>query len=523
MRALELVHHGLRLGVDLLCGRDAFLDQLGRELLAHGRLLRDPLRHERLRVRGLVLLVVAVPAVADEIDHDVLAEAVAVGERQPDRGDCRLGVVGVHVDDRDVESLRQVARVARRAPLLGIGRESDLVVGDHVQRAAGRVAGEILQVERLGDDPLARERGVAVDEDRERDARVVDARPGAAVGLLGARPPLDDRVDRLEVARIGGERDGDLAGLRRPRALGAMVVLDVSASPLRIGGDRLARPLALELAQDLLVGDADRVGEDVQPAAVRHPDDDLVRAGVGGEVDRLVEHRDEDVEPLDRELLLAEERPVEELLEPFRLDEPLEQLLLLVRRERRAVVARLDRLPEPDALLVVRDVLDLEGHRSAVGLAQVRKDLGERVAGDMDAQDRGRDLLHDVRGEAEALRLEGGIPDGLGAERVEMRGEMAVRPERFDEGRAGGNGGEEGVPWRGGGLGCRDGGGRGCRCDGGLRRAAREPPFSWSCCSRRARPGCVATSSLSPLSKSRRHSSGTASGFSRYWSSRSRA
>ena len=39
----------------------------------------------------------------------------------------------------------------------------------------------------------------------------------------------------------------------------------------------------------------------------------------------------------------------------------------------------------------------------------------------------------------------------------------------------------------------------------------------------RPRAGCVATSSLSPLSKSRRHSSGTASGFSRYWSSRSRA
>ncbi len=121
----------------------------------------------------------------------------------------------------------------------------------------------------------------------------------------------------------------------------------------------------------------------------------------------------------------------------------LEQLLLLVRRERRAVVTGLDRLPQPDALLVVRDVLDLVGHRSAVGLAQVREDLGERVTGDVDAQDRGRDLLHDLRGEAEALRLEGGIPDGLGAERVEMRGEMAVRPERLDERRAGGDGGEE--------------------------------------------------------------------------------
>ena len=54
--------------------------------------------------------------------------------------DRRLGIVGVDVDDRDVEALREVARVARRAALGGIGREADLVVRDQVQRAAGRVA-----------------------------------------------------------------------------------------------------------------------------------------------------------------------------------------------------------------------------------------------------------------------------------------------------------------------------------------------------------------------------------------------
>ena len=57
-----------------------------------------------------------------------------------DRRERRLGVVGVDVDDRHVEALREVARVARRASVVGIGREADLVVRDHVQRAAGRVA-----------------------------------------------------------------------------------------------------------------------------------------------------------------------------------------------------------------------------------------------------------------------------------------------------------------------------------------------------------------------------------------------
>ena len=44
---------------------DALLDELARELVAGRRMLGDLLRHQRLRVRGLVLLVVPVTAVAD--------------------------------------------------------------------------------------------------------------------------------------------------------------------------------------------------------------------------------------------------------------------------------------------------------------------------------------------------------------------------------------------------------------------------------------------------------------------------
>ena len=105
-------------------------------------LVGDRLGHERLRVRRLVLLVVAEAAVADEVDDDVVPEALAERHREPRGRDGGLGIVGVHVDDRRVEALREVARVARRAALRGVGREADLVVRDQVQRAAGRVAGQ---------------------------------------------------------------------------------------------------------------------------------------------------------------------------------------------------------------------------------------------------------------------------------------------------------------------------------------------------------------------------------------------
>ena len=204
--------HRLHLGdepIGLFGGHDAAFLETAHELLADGGMTADSLGHQRLRVRGLVLFVVPVPPVADEVDDDVVAEPSPEREREPDRRDGRLGIVGVHVDDRCVESLGEVARVARGAPLLGPGREADLVVRDQVQRAPGRIPVEVQEVQRLGDDALSGERGVSVDENRQGDRGIVQALPRRPVGLIGARPPLDDGIHRFEVARVRGQGDDD--------------------------------------------------------------------------------------------------------------------------------------------------------------------------------------------------------------------------------------------------------------------------------------------------------------------------
>jgi hypothetical protein len=136
----------------------------------------------------------------------------------------RLGVVGVHVPNRNVEPLREVARIAGRAPFHGVRREPDLVVRDQVQRAAGRIAGERLEIERLRDDTLSGEGCVAVDEDRERGARVMRDLRLFVVGLDGARLAFDDRVDVLEMARVRSEPDAHVARLRMAGPFGAEVV-----------------------------------------------------------------------------------------------------------------------------------------------------------------------------------------------------------------------------------------------------------------------------------------------------------
>ena len=165
------------------------------------------------------------------------------------------------------------------------------------------------------------------------------------------------------------------------------------------------------------------------------PEHDLVRARLGGELDRLVEHRDHHVEPLERELLLAEEALAQEALHPLHLAEPAEERLLLLGGERLPVAARLDRLAQPDALLVVGEVLELVGDRAAVGLRELRQDVGERLARDVHAQDRRGDARLQLGRQLrlEAQRLERRVADRLRAERVEPGREVPVRAVRLDE------------------------------------------------------------------------------------------
>ena len=96
--------------------------------------------------------------------------------------------------------------------------------------------------------------------------------------LLGADAALDDGVDRLQVAGVGRQRQVDLVALAADAVAGeAEVVLHVA-----VAGHRVGQVVFLELGEDLGVGLAEDVGQDVEPAAVGHAEDDLANAVVGG-------------------------------------------------------------------------------------------------------------------------------------------------------------------------------------------------------------------------------------------------
>src|SRR5579859_1851980 len=96
---------------------------------------RDSGVEQRLGEGWLIPFVMAPAPVAYQVDQEVLVEAHAIGMRQTNRGHAGFWLIRVDMDDRDLEALREVAGVQRRAPLGRSGGESDLIIDDDVDRS----------------------------------------------------------------------------------------------------------------------------------------------------------------------------------------------------------------------------------------------------------------------------------------------------------------------------------------------------------------------------------------------------
>ena len=364
----------------------------------------------------------AVLPVAKHVDDDVFAEALAELDREARRLDDGVRIFAVHVEDGDLEHPGDVGAVARRARVGGVGREADLVIYDEVDGATRGVAFEPREVERLGDDALAHERRVAVDEERHD----VEALPAI---LFRADAAFDDRIHEFEMARV--EREGEVDHVtRRGRPVHrlAEVILHVAAAevPLRVPVAERGEDLA-----DVLVED---VREDVQAAAVGHADDDLFASALRGVLDQEIEHRDHALRAFGREPLRADEVLVHELLEDLGVGQVLQDANALGVVERRLVPRRLHRVLEPVARFGIFDVRVFDADRAAVRLAEMADDVPQRGARRHAADAAGRDLEVVIGlGQVEVPELELGRGLGRLTERIDAREEVAADAVRVDE------------------------------------------------------------------------------------------
>ena len=272
----ELALDGLLSGVGVL-RRQAERVRVGPP---EGRALLDLRVEQRLGDGRVVDLAVAVPAVADQVDDHVAQEAVAEARRDPRCADDGRRVLGVDVEDRDRLALGDVGGEARRVEGRRLGGEADQIVDDDVHRTADAITLDLREVEALGGDPLAGERRVAMHRDREDLARGSGADPG----LAGTHATHGDRVDGLEMRRVGDQVDQNLALVRGPEEPGrAEVVLDVPSA------HDAARIDVLEAGEQVHRIRADDVSHDVEPTAVTHRE----QCALGLRGGRRLEHLDQ--------------------------------------------------------------------------------------------------------------------------------------------------------------------------------------------------------------------------------------
>ena len=160
----------------------------------------------RLRVTGIVALVVAVFAVTDHIEHDVLVKPLPVLIRELRRADARFGIVAIHMEHRRLHHQCDIGAILRRPAGFGIGGEADLVVDHQVDRAAGVVTGNTREIDGLRDHSLADHGRIAVNHDGDHAFAFFIAQ---AI-LFRPYQPFDDGIHGLEMAGIERDRDGNL-------------------------------------------------------------------------------------------------------------------------------------------------------------------------------------------------------------------------------------------------------------------------------------------------------------------------
>ena len=372
----RLIERALQHALGFARGYHAFVEQLPREEIAHGRVLVDDLVHLRLGERRLVAFVVSPATVADQIDQEILAEGVAVLDRHAHRGQAAFRIVGIDMHDRNLEALGEIAGVAGRARIAGRGGEADLVVGNDVNGAAGGVAGKRGEIERFGHHALAGEGRIAMDENGHARL-VVPHRFARFVGdiLRSAHHADHDRIDRLEVARVRRERQRHLdhvtlLSAEQPRA---EVVFHVAGELLgRIVLVLLRSPLgALEGSDDGLVRLAEHVGHHVQAAAMGHAEDDFAHAVAGRGQHDLVQHRDEHVGAFDRKALLPQIGLVQEALEAFDIGQAAKERAAGRTLHRLGEALRFRRFGQPGAFHRQMHMIEVEPGRAGVDGAQL--------------------------------------------------------------------------------------------------------------------------------------------------------
>ena len=297
-----------------------------------------------------------------------------------------------------------------------------------MHRAAGAVATQSGKPEALRHHALAGKRRIAVNEQRHHHGAVF--RRGAEMILLGAHLAEHHRIDDFQMRRIGGERQMHFVGVELAVRRGAEVIFDVARAFDLVG----RRRAALELVEDGAVRLGHDLRQHVEPAAVRHADDDLAHAERAAALDDLLQRRDHRFAAVEAEALGAGEFQVAEFFKAFGFDQLVEDGALAFAGERDLLVRPFDALLDPAFLGAVGDVQKFDAERLAIGAPQDGDDLADGAEFEPEHLVEKDRTVEIGFAEAVGARIELlFVLDRLEPERIEIGVEMAARPIGADQ------------------------------------------------------------------------------------------
>ena len=189
------------------------------------------------------------------------------------------------------------------------------------------------------------------------------ARAPGDVVLLGPRLAHHHGIDDLQMRRIGGQGQMHLVVVELAVRRGAEMVFDVARTLDVLG----LVGAALELVEDRPVRLGHHLGQDVQPAAMGHAEDDLLQTQLAAALDDLLQRRDQRLGAVEAEALGALVLDVEKLLEALGLDQLVEDRPLALVGEGDALVGALDAGLQPGLLVRVGNVGELDADGRAIG------------------------------------------------------------------------------------------------------------------------------------------------------------
>ena len=286
-----------------------------------------------------------------------------------------------------------------------------------MERATRAVGLEFAEVERFLDNSLAREGGIAVDQDCHAVLTGVIGRPVLPRSHAANR----HRIDKLEVARVKAQREMHASSIGGS-VVGGMpqVILYIAAAhvQLRIHVGKLAEDPLRTLPHD--------IGEHVEPAAMGHCQHDVVDLLRCSPLDRHLHQRNQALRALEREAFCAEKPLLDELLENGGRCHLSIDLQLLLAVELDAIFTTFHPHLQPLPNLEVVHVHELHADRPAIGISQPLDDLSQRHRlRPLDRVGRKRPV-HIGFGKVVELRVKFWEPWPRSAQRIDLCHQMAA-------------------------------------------------------------------------------------------------